>query len=180
MRLGQGFRLICQISRRADIRRQIAKVLGQTDTGTDRLPLFQSGFCRFDVCTADDIDRQLFDAFGLIRFFILGSLALHAIELVDGIQHYLGMLRHTPGNIMLFDSEVGQKTNGIRSAATVDGLDRSLDCLPVMLFVQLALLAETNQQYAFAQQSGNGMQQQRRTRLAIQVAAFEHCAQVAA
>jgi len=113
-------------------------------------------------------------ALGVIR------LAFQLFETVGGFLRGDHALFDLPGDVAALDRQFGEVHGGIARPGVVQGLDGGAEGGAVFLVLELAFLAQPDQQHAFALGFRHAVQQQRRAELAVQVAAPQDFAQIAA
>ena len=161
--------LLCRFSKKgggAHITRQIAEILCQGHALGNGLPWVQ-GFLGGSQFIAAINDKGEF-AQGPAHLVLF---ALELIETIDGFLRHHGGLTNAPGRAAFPDARFGQKDGAVKGAGFVERPHGAANGVAIRLVAKLLLLAETDQQDPVTERARNIVQQQRRARLSLHVAA---------
>ncbi len=168
--------LLCrfgEMAGRTHIGWQIGKILGQIESLADCLTLDQGSLGGGEFVPPVDDEGQLAQ-----RPAHLVLLALELVEAIDRLVRDDHRLSHTPRRTASPDGGVGQEDRPVERSRFIQRAYRHTDGVSELLVAELLLLAESNQQHPVAQGTGNVVQQQGGTCLALHVAASDDVRQM--
>ena len=166
MRLGQGFGLFGQVAGVAEVRRQVAEVLGEGHTGGDGAGVQAAAL---DIGQFGLVDDQG----DLLQRLRLGLLALELVEQIAAIGQGLHQQAGLAVGIAALDLEFAECQHRVATAEVLQYAMGGCNQFAELAVGEFALAA-AEQQHALGLEARQAVQQQGLALLAGDVAALEH------